>query len=233
MCTYFRPPDHIKTHCFPFAIPCLASKPGRFHSHQNRTGTAAMASTVAGAPRFERTSVERVESPMAESPPRVTWFVAFCWTRSSIQHIVRKYFQVMKLFGDVICQNGPKCMSYPGCRNFERGCARFPFSPIQVISLQALHKRSSPLNLTHQHLSHGLLVCGDGLVVFFESKAYLAAGFSKMFFLSPSSWTRKEGYRKSVFFFFILVVPHKGNWDAMCEGIATSEGMILTCPTRI
>jgi len=54
-----------------------------------------MASTVAGAPRFERTSVERVESPMAESPPR-------------------------------------------------------------VISLQALHKRSSPLNLTHQHLSHGL-----------------------------------------------------------------------------
>eukprot|EP00434_Breviolum_minutum_P009950 symbB.v1.2.008770.t1/scaffold549.1/size255684/11 len=85
-----------------------------------------MASTVAGAPRFERTSVERVESPMAESPPR-------------------------------------------------------------VISLQALHKRSSPLNLTHQHLSHGLLVCGDGLVVFFESKAYLAAGFSKMFFLSPSS----------------------------------------------
>ena len=44
-------------------------------SHQNRTGTAAMASTAAGAPRFERTSVERVESPMAESPPRVTWFV--------------------------------------------------------------------------------------------------------------------------------------------------------------
>lgn len=202
-------------------------------SHQNRTGTAAMASTVAGAPRFERTSVERVESPMAESPPRVTWFVAFCWTRGSIQHIIRKYFQVMKLFGDVICQNGPKCMSYPGCRNFARGSAWFPFSPIQVISLQALHKRSSPLNLTHQHLSHGLLVCGDGLVAFFWIEGLFSCWLLQYFSVTLQS--TMEHVRRAIefiAFFFILVMP-QGNWDAMCEGIATSEAMILTCPPRI